>query len=742
MRREQAEPTDGDQSAETAAHMLRLQSKRARRGPRRRVQRAGDDDLAVGRRRQQRGSPRPPRPCRRPRCGPRGSRGRRPPSAIDRRIERARARRPAAHDEPRRRRRRRARRASRAVPSRAAARRRACAAPVANSSASAARNACAPATLCAPSSSTSGCRPDDFEPARRTARARTRRRTTSSASGAPTNASAAVERDRRVVGLVRAVQREEHLGVARARRVAGRRTRPPTASTLRAHAEVGVAPEHRAPARGRVEDRLRARDRSRRARASHPASRCRPSRARSPRAVVPRYSTWSMLTFVTTATRPSTTLVASHVPPSPTSTHRDVDRHVGEPAERGRRDDLEVRRVEPDSTPRRARPTCSISSSSSSVIGSPSIDDALVDALEVRARVRAGREADGRRAARVIIARRRRLAVRAREVDRPGYSSCGEPRYCSSVLMRSSVGRAAFAAPAGTPTPVSRLTCASSQAEASKSAGEAHARVGSVRARPRRERVGRPRSSSVAILPASRTSARRGAERGERARRCRARTTWSTGVASDTLLLRLRLAHRGEHLGRDREHERVGVGEAARRRRPATRRGAPSPSCHHDHTSSVTNGRTGANSRSSARARCAARPRPNAAASSPIARTRDPSRARRSRRRTTRRTARCVRARGRSRTRRTQSVASSTSSASASSIDRSSGSVTDRASTSSAVLAGDAERELRRVEHLDRELAPDLHDAVVDRGVDAPGGRCTPSSAARRRRTPRRAASA
>lgn len=36
--------------------------------------------------------------------------------------------------------------------------------------------------------------------------------------------------------------------------------------------------------------------------------------------VGPRYSTWSRLTFVTTATRPSTTFVASHSPPIPTST--------------------------------------------------------------------------------------------------------------------------------------------------------------------------------------------------------------------------------------------------------------------------------------------------------------------------------------------------------------------------------------------------------------------------------------
>jgi len=39
--------------------------------------------------------------------------------------------------------------------------------------------------------------------------------------------------------------------------------------------------------------------------------------------VLPRYATWSTLTFVTTATRPSITLVASQVPPMPTSTIAD-----------------------------------------------------------------------------------------------------------------------------------------------------------------------------------------------------------------------------------------------------------------------------------------------------------------------------------------------------------------------------------------------------------------------------------
>ena len=75
------------------------------------------------------------------------------------------------------------RRASRAGPSRGAARPRGCAAEAANSSASASRSACAPATLCAPSSRTSGWRPDDLEPARASAPGRGRGRPRSASRG-------------------------------------------------------------------------------------------------------------------------------------------------------------------------------------------------------------------------------------------------------------------------------------------------------------------------------------------------------------------------------------------------------------------------------------------------------------------------------------------------------------------------------------------------------------------------------
>ena len=56
----------------------------------------------------------------------------------------------------------------------------------------------------------------------------------------------------------------------------------------------------------------------------------------------PRYSTWSMLIGVITATGASITLVASQRPPRPTSIDRDVDGRIGERRERHRGEDLEL----------------------------------------------------------------------------------------------------------------------------------------------------------------------------------------------------------------------------------------------------------------------------------------------------------------------------------------------------------------------------------------------------------------
>ena len=132
--------------------------------------------------------------------------------------------------------------------------------------------------------------------------------------------------------------------------------------------------------------------------------------------VGPRYSTWSTLTFVTTATCPSTTLVASQVPPTPDLDDGDVDGDVGEPHERGRGEDLEV-----------ARPVGQVAldaRDSGEQVGEVVVADrlvvpgeALVDPLEVRARVGADRQA--RRGQELDRdPHHRRLAVGAGDVDR------------------------------------------------------------------------------------------------------------------------------------------------------------------------------------------------------------------------------------------------------------------------------------------------------------------------------------
>ena len=138
----------------------------------------------------------------------------------------------------------------------------------ANSSASAARERCAPATLWAPSSTrAAGARRPRAVPATRTVRERLGDELV--VERAPRNASRRGERERGVVGLVRAVERQEHVGVARAPACTGRRTRPPMREPVGAHAEVDVAAQdaRRGRARGRT---ARARGRSRRARASTP----------------------------------------------------------------------------------------------------------------------------------------------------------------------------------------------------------------------------------------------------------------------------------------------------------------------------------------------------------------------------------------------------------------------------------------------------------------------------------------
>ena len=113
----------------------------------------------------------------------------------------------------------------------------------------------------------------------------------------------------------------------------------------------------------------------------------------------------------------------------------------------------------------------------------------------------------------------------------------------------------------------------------------------------------RPRSvASSATRPASRTSASRArSSAARRSARVAHRRPRSTSARIERCCVGLRLADLAEHLGRD-----AGT-RSGRRRRPRPRIGAgvghalrcTEPSCHHDQTSSVTNGRTGANRRSS-----------------------------------------------------------------------------------------------------------------------------------------------
>ena len=138
---------------------------------------------------------------------------------------------------------------------------------------------------------------------------------------------------------------------------------------------------------------------------------------------------------------------------------------------------------------------------------------------------------------------------------------------------------------------------------------------------------GRPRCASIA----SRCSSPCGSRRAPRRRRCTRDRRPRPGPPSSST-----------------------VGQAAR---------CTEPSCHHDHTSSVTNGRCGANSRSSVderdRERGAGR---LGAVVAERAVRRAASRARGSRRRSPRRTARSARAPARSRSRRTNGSRASTTS--------------------------------------------------------------------------------
>ena len=289
--------------------------------------------------------------------------------------------------------------------------------------------------------------------------------------------------------------------------------------------------------------------------------------------------------------------------------------------------------------------------------------------------------------------------------------------------MRSSVGaRCAGVGPRGHAEPVSRFTCASSQASASCGSIERSRRFGLGELDVDRELVGRDSSSrSPATRPASRTSssaassaARRSAvSRDHDARRPRC----ASSAAPSLFALRT-----SPSTSAATAYTRGSPSPATRERRSASGHAArcTEPSRHHDHTSSVTNGRCGAKSRSSAS---------SASASAAARRGRAVV------------AARAVRALlhqlevvvaeapeeplgalERPRVvvrRRTTRVASSTSCGERARASNGRAASVIARRRRARLVAHHAERELRRVEDLDREPATDLHLALVERGVDA-----------------------
>ena len=291
---------------------------------------------------------------------------------------------------------------------------------------------------------------DDFE-ASGCAHAGERVGDESGSSARPRNDSAAVERDRGVVGLVRAVQREEHVVVRRVRRVEvdDAVRRPRVGSRARRSRCRARSDRRRARAPGRSG---RARDRSRRARALTLGSTMPAFSAAMSASVGPMYSTWSMLTLVTTATSASTTLVASPVPPRPTSTTATSTATSPNHAQRRGGEDLEVARARRGAGPRPRPPRPAARRAPRRGSGSPFQHDALVDPGEVGAGVGAHREPGRLRAARGH-AGHRRLAVGAGEVDHRVLELRASPAARMSGRSRST---ASSRLPTGGPAPAPR----------------------------------------------------------------------------------------------------------------------------------------------------------------------------------------------------------------------------------------------------------------------------------------------
>ena len=250
--------------------------------------------------------------------------------------------------------------------------------------------------------------------------------------------------------------------------------------------------------------------------------------------------------------------------------HRDVDRSIGEPPQRGRDHDLEVRRIESDLALHER--------DDAQLLVELGVGDrlavdrhALVDALEMRARRGADHESDGREELR-DHAGRRGLAVRAGEMDR-GVLELGR----AEVLQQRADALERGCAP---------LARGRRHADAGL---EVHVRV---EPRPRLEQASLTRSGgasststrssapisvvSDAILPASQRSASARGERGQPFgrvvhdhpvdRRHAANASAPTSPCAPR-----RAPRRPPRTPADRRRR------AAAELRPATRRGAPSP---------------------------------------------------------------------------------------------------------------------------------------------------------------------
>ena len=245
----------------------------------------------------------------------------------------------------------------------------------------------------------------------------------------------------------------------------------------------------------------------------------------------------------------------------PRSTHadlddRDVDGLVGEPAERGRGDDVEVRRVDADRLlDERHRVEHLLERV---VVDRLTVDrHPFVDPFEMRARVRADLQPE-RGEQLGEHAHGGGLAVRARDVDGREFD-LGRAEVLHQRGDPLERGRAP-PAPGGDVEAL-QVDVRAQPARPVEAGGRAHA-SGSASS-TRTENAAPTSTSSLAILPASHTSwrARLRARRG--GARCRPRTTRATGAASETLACRLRLAHLGEHR-RPRLRTRAGRRRRAR----------------------------------------------------------------------------------------------------------------------------------------------------------------------------------